>query len=439
MKRIRVKHLDTLRGIAILFMVFFHTFEFYEGDLTAVAASAASNPFAVVIKFLGRWAGLFVLISGFAHSMSLYYNVSSGRSSMKRIFQRTIIHGLWLICIESIFSIFAYRTLRGGGLYNFNEGPFHYSLLSGIIETGQIQLPSLYTVFYSMGPLRLLGVSLILYTIILALLFRNQGYKKWKRNCMILGILGTTVILLSDSVIEALRPQWISAIENDHYLKGFLLSNLIGDTHALFPVFGYALYGAMFGLAFVHDVNRVVVRIIAGTIGLCYATAAYILYRIRGEPPIEYILRPISLPTACLQIGLMIILTSRVYYHAKSPRSKDEQNASKSRSGTGWIGRFGRASLTVYLLEGLVGTLFKFLLLDLFFPDWATSMFWIVVYAFTMVVVWHFLLIQWEKHRMKYSVEWFTRKILKSLGPSKPQSPVLIKGMENEKKDYCSQ
>ena len=62
LKKNRIVGLDGLRGIAIIFMAFFHNFEFYSGDLNNYAASVANNPIAIVIKFLGRGAGLMKII-----------------------------------------------------------------------------------------------------------------------------------------------------------------------------------------------------------------------------------------------------------------------------------------------------------------------------------------------------------------------------------------
>ena len=63
MDKRRIDGLDFLRGLAILFMVFFHNFQFYEGDLNAVADSLTGNPIAQIIEFISRWASLYLVMS----------------------------------------------------------------------------------------------------------------------------------------------------------------------------------------------------------------------------------------------------------------------------------------------------------------------------------------------------------------------------------------
>ena len=127
----RLKMLDYARGFAILCMMFFHSFQFYEGDLNELAASQESNPIASIIKFFGRWAGIFVIISGFAFAYVNTHRLTKKGLKPRSMIKETAVFAAILITIETIFSLFFHRTSRGGGVYNYQEGPYHYSIVIG--------------------------------------------------------------------------------------------------------------------------------------------------------------------------------------------------------------------------------------------------------------------------------------------------------------------
>src|SRR6056297_805900 len=147
----RLKMLDYSRGFAILSMMFFHSFQFYEGDLNQIASDMSSNPISKVFRFFGRWAGLFVIISGFAFAYVTYSLLFEGIIKPKPMIKQTVSFGSALIIVEKVINFFFHRTNRGGGIYGFNEGPYHYSLILGSLETGKLQIPDLYSAIFSMG------------------------------------------------------------------------------------------------------------------------------------------------------------------------------------------------------------------------------------------------------------------------------------------------
>lgn len=405
----RIIGVDALRGLAILFMAFFHNFQFYTGNLTSYANSVGNSPIALVIEFLGRWAGLFYLISGFTHGYSSYKQFEKNQISPKKYIKSSIISALWLIFLGRFFAFFFDRTSVGGGIYGFNQGPLHYSIFGSLLETGTIHMPDSFSLFYSMGPLELIGLSIIFNSIIVSLLYRNKGFKNKERNLFVFLGIAIFWILISGSIISALRPVWVDALKSNNVPLALLTGLLVADTHPLLPFFGYFMLGSFFGTAFIMKVNRRFMLILGLTIGSVFTGVGAIGYMIYGNPPVDNIIQTLTQRTTDLQIGLMTYLITAVYVWESSPKIKEGRNLKRFRV----LQLFGKFSLTVYLVEGFLATVFKVGILDWLIPGWSNYMFAVVIFSLSQIVIWTLLLAYWQRKKMIFSIEWITNTIIK--------------------------
>ena len=71
------------------------------------------------------------------------------------------------------------------------------------------------------------------------------------------------------------------------------------------------------------------------------------------------------------------------------------------------------------MLEALLGTLIKVMILDQIFPYWSKSMLLAFGYGFFLIVIWNYLLIYWEKYDFTGSWEWMSAKLISLLQGSK--------------------
>jgi hypothetical protein len=109
-----------------------------------------------------------------------------------------------------------------------------------------------------------------------------------------------------------------------------------------------------------------------------------------------------------LQIGLMLLLTARLYHVQFFGTETLESKLYRSRT----FRRFGITSLTIYTLEPFLGTFIKVFIIEPIFPGWALNFSFIVLYSFGLLLFWHILLLIWEKRNFAGSFEWLTGKIL---------------------------
>ncbi len=412
-RRTRIKGLDKLRGFAIVCMLFLHGFQFFEGDLNAIAAEAASNPFASIIKFMGRWAGIFVIISGFVNGSSIIRGIREGRKTPRTIWKELGVIGIWFVAIEHlIFTLFV-RTSRGGGIYGLDEGPHHYSFFTGWLETGVMQSPSPYLLLVVMGAISGLGYSLIILGIFFSFILKDNGIENIKRVILTLSIGGTFFVALSPLALLWLRPMWIIALENNSIFKTLLLGLLIADTHPLFPLLGYMFYGAALGVCFAAKISRVKVIRIGGIVASGYTFMGALLYAILGDPPVSQILQTTPIQVTYLQSGLMLWLLLGIYWF--TGRQTPSSTTKKTPSADSFLERFGKTSLTIYLIEGFIGSVIKVLILDPIFPGWALYFPFIIIYNLTLICLWSLLLVYWQKSSYKYSLEWITVVFIKPI------------------------
>nr|WP_280178720.1 heparan-alpha-glucosaminide N-acetyltransferase domain-containing protein [Candidatus Prometheoarchaeum syntrophicum]QEE15571.1 hypothetical protein DSAG12_01397 [Candidatus Prometheoarchaeum syntrophicum] len=414
----RLKSLDSLRGFAIFCMVLFHGFQLLEMDLLGVASALTENPVAKVIEFMARMAGIFVFISGISNSMSIYSRYSKGTTNGKKTIMESFIVGLWFIILERVVYRFLDRPVTGGGIYDFDTGPTYYSYILGYLETGVFHPFPLYPTFFSSGALSMMGLSLMFYSVLLVILFHNEGYKRIHRNLLIVGILATFIIVISPFLIDILRPIWVQALIDENYGKIILVGILVGDSDPMMPFLGFALYGVAIGIEIKGKVPKnifLLVGIIVSSIYIILGTIGYIIF---GEPPVEHILRTLPIQTTHLQIGIMILIVTMLVYSEISKKDKRNTNKldyklKKKKERMTFLQLFGKFSLTMYLLESFFGSVIKLLILDKVFPGWAQNMALVVCYSMIIVILWFFILKIWSKFGQIGSYDWMTAQIKK--------------------------
>ncbi|MHA1777587.1 MAG: hypothetical protein DRO88_03565 [Promethearchaeia archaeon] len=407
MDKRRIDGLDFLRGLAILFMVFFHNFQFYEGDLNAVADSLTGNPIAQIIEFISRWASLFAIISCYVHAVQIANRYQLKKGIFCQILKEAVITGLWLIILEHLLGALFSRPNQGGGIYDFDQGPTHHSIITSWIATGTFHLPTFYSLVYAVGALNLMGWSLIFSTLILGLLFYKNGIQRSIRNISILFGIAVSILLISPPLIDLLRPLWVDAMKQNNVSLALFYGFFVGDAHPMLPFFGYALFGSIFGIATAAEIPRKKMVLFGSTTGLIGIGLGIIGYIHNGTPPVAHILRTVAPQTMWLQIGCMILLMTAVYFVHFAPK----RSIGTVIFHSVFFRRFGLISLTMYMLEGFFSTLLK-RLVDIVVPGWASNMPAVVIFSFSTIIVYWQILKRWEKIDFKYSADWLTTKII---------------------------
>jgi hypothetical protein len=403
----RIYFIDFLRGIAILFMMFFHGFQFYDGNFASVESNLGAPGVAAVFKFLGRWAGLFALISGYVNAMTMHDRIVTGKNKPKETLYGALITGFWFILMNIFCSAFLGGVTEGGGQYGFDAGIRDYSFIVGYLETGSPQVPSIYKALLHQGIFTMIGISIIASGTLLYFLCR-KSIPSLKKMIWTYGILGTFIVLFGPIIVNLLRPVWVNALIEENYFLAIAIGWMVGDIHSFFPLAGFAFYGAMFGLASRDILHQKYILKLGRNLSLFYICFGAYLFMLLGDPPLETILQPPSIQSTYLMIGLMLLIVCVLFYLEYIPRdhlqTKFYQNIT--------LRRFGIASMTIFALEAFVGTLIKVVIIDPLFPGWNRNMAWVVVYSFALILLWHLILKAWERNDLKGSFEWVTYRVL---------------------------
>ncbi|MHA1304089.1 MAG: heparan-alpha-glucosaminide N-acetyltransferase domain-containing protein [Candidatus Heimdallarchaeaceae archaeon] len=408
-KSSRIPEIDFLRGLAILVMLFFHSSYYWNSNMSAEEMNQMlQNPAASFALFLGKFAGIFAIISGMANSISINSRLDKKKNKPIEIIYSSFISGLWIMVLGRIHTGLFNHSLNGDIQNPYPDGPTQYSLFVGSIETGTLQIPSTYVMLFKNTPLFVIGMSVMCSGLLLTLLSLNGNHKKVNRNIIVIGTIGTAIILLTQPMKAFLRPKWVEMVLTNSYIKGLLLGFLIGDTFPFFPYAGYAFYGVVFGIAFYHKIDRKKVATVGTIVGSIYMITGSIFLAILGHPDITETFQTLDIQWNLLQIGSMVLICTLTYYIHFSPTETKIQKIFRSRA----VRRFGLMTLTIFVMEPLLGTSIKVLILDNLFPNWSTHVVLAFIYGISLIFLWLLILKGWEKGNFVGSCEWITAKVI---------------------------
>ncbi len=426
----RIQTIDFLRGFSILVMLFFHG-SYYWDSLPSKDQmnQMLSNPFAGLALLLGKAIGIFAIITGMSNAVSMYSRMNSGKSKPRQIFFGGLTTGLWIILVGKIQIALFNHTTIGNALFPFPDGPPNYTLITGSIKTGSIQYPTSYTLVYMTTALHLIGFSIICTGAVLSLLGIKEGYKKTKRNIILLGLIATTIILVTQPAKELLRPLWLDSFASGQHAKGVFLSIFIGDSYPFFPYTGYALYGAMFGVAFSQNIDKKKIALVGGIGSGIYIVTGSILLGFMGHPSADEIFETLPIQWNFLLIGVMLLISTLIYYvHYKEKKSKIRKGFTST-----FVRRFGLMTLTIFVFEPLVGTTIKVLILDKLFPGWSGNGILAFTYGAFLILLWYGILKLWEKVRFIGSLEWLNGKVTSFLTRRDASRLNIVRNLYEEK------
>ena len=96
---------------------------------------------------------------------------------------------------------------------------------------------------------------------------------------------------------------------------------------------------------------------------------------------------------------------------------KSEEKQKKITKNLSPVIMFGRASLTIFVLEAFLATIFH-VILNLIIPGWNTEPFVVLIFGIFNLAVWWIILHFWQKIEFKGSVEWMGVYVIRKLSGS---------------------
>lgn len=256
----------------------------------------------------------------------------------------------------------------------------------------------------------IIGLSGFVVPTIMILLSRNSGFEKVRRNKIILGALAVTILAVTPSLSFALEPIVEDLFINGNYLGGFLLALLVAPYFPIFPIIAYALLGGILGISLARDDkkrNITIFWLLFGFAMLSIGNYLLLTFLLRFE---IYNFNFVRFMQLGVYIFIIIILLRLIDFKPEEKREKIVKNVSP-------IIMFGRASLTIFVFEAFVATIFH-VTLDLINPRWNTEAYVVLIFGVFNLAFWWGILYLWKKIDFKGSVEWTGVYVIKKLSGS---------------------
>ena len=258
----RVVSLDMARGIAILVVILVHRLHyswsaFASGETLRAHFHGIEAVFIVIAFPVMTMAGMFYVITGGVTGLMFQDRVrrSKGRGVGKLVLAAAVAGG-WLLALHLIQRVF----LMNGFASPDGLAPPRYALgqLTGLIQTGH-RVPFYWNQLTESGTLSLIGSIVIVVSLLLGTLVRNNGYRRVRRNVQALVLAGSVVLALSPVLKFLLYPVYDGFMESGQYLKAALVG-YTAHRFGLFPQLGFGFFGAAAGLLLSRRGNPAVLR-----------------------------------------------------------------------------------------------------------------------------------------------------------------------------------
>jgi surface polysaccharide O-acyltransferase-like enzyme len=390
----RIESLDVLRGLALMFIILFHSAIYNYANINKLDFS---NPpiIVVLMSFMALWGGIFFIYSLVANTIMLM-----GRSQTMvsfKIFLYPVIAGSIYVLFHYILNIFLGRW----SLDFVNNKP-DLTAVASSIRSMHLTLPHL-TKLFEGSSLSAIALNLIILSLVLFLLLRKNGVTKEKRNYLILGISGVLIMFLS-LIRVPLFHLFIQAIETKKYFLATFFSFSLANPYPLLPYLAYGFFGAMIGMMIFQKRNKLL-KIIFIPSGMFF-----LIYGLSGMMNFD---KTISTPDyfwyfkTNFELGIfMLLLIFTVLFLEPKSHLLNKLSVLK------W---FSRISLTIYMFETTASEIFRIALHQVW-PSWDQTINGCLVFGSLNVILWIVILFFWVKINFKYSLEYFWVKFFKKIG-----------------------
>ncbi len=358
---------------------------------------------------LGTWAPIFALISGAATGYVLS-NLEeqrraglSSRGSVGAYVRGTYWNSLMLF----LCSLFHMAVLHFAVKFN---GEVRHSFLTGSIERGYFAKGDVDLLFFT-DAVALVAMAGIVIATTLGLLWRGKGYDRTRRTYVTLSVMGVLWFAVTPVLHGLFDGAFFSAVTDRRLVPAILLKLLVGPPHSTFPNAGFALFGAVLGIAVARHEDWRFVRNYGLGFGGFSLAAGLLILAVSGVP-----LGPERVGTALpvqlhmVNLGLMLLLA--VYCIKKFEYQDTLRRFDLARHTTG-IRRFGLMAMSIYICESLLCVLNMKWFLPLF-EGGPLAWRYVGLFSFAgmQVLLWYGILLLWERVNFKYSIEWWVVTIV---------------------------
>lgn len=392
--------LDFLRGLGIFGLLIMHSAFYYFDGLWDLDLD---NPplIITIIGFLLMFAGLFAILSGTVHGLSML-RLSRRGWSPARIFRKKAVSGLFILVVAYLYFIFT-----GPGLAEFANRRMNNSILVELIQSGQLAGTNLDRVLY-VDSLVMIGCNILLVSLVWLILLKTRQLKAG----MLLGI-AFLVMVLSLSRLW-LYPIYLEQVAEQNWPAVLALFWLVNKNNPVLPYLAFGLLGSWLGILLEDGKPRRPVF----WLGLALLLTGVGLYVFLPDTMLQRSIDMKWYSIMVMQLGLFLLMILAAL------AALDRQPAVAAVQ-TGWskliglvvrfITRFGHAGLTAFFLESIVAAL-VWRLLNLIVPGIRLGIGSALLFGLILALSWGFGLLFWERRHYVGSIEFLYGQIVTRFG-----------------------
>lgn len=374
--------LDFLRGLGIFCLLILHTAFYYFSGLWDLDLE---NPplIITIIGFLLMFAGLFAIISGAAHGISLYRLYRLRAWTLRRIAGKKLSSAVFILFVAYVYFIFT-----GPGLSEFANRRMNNSILVEWIRNGQWAGFNIERLLY-VDSLVMVGCNILLVSLIwLGLMSVNQ-----LKASILLSLTGFVMLL---SLLRLpLYVYYLQQVDQGNWLQILLLNWLVNKNNPILPFLAFGLLGSWIGLLLEEKRSRRP-PVLLGSALLLLGVVLYIFL------PDTMLQREIDLKwysIMLLLMGLFTLITLAAVAVFDRGMSTKPVN-----SLTRFFLRFSQAGLTAFFWESVVAAL-AWRGMTAILPNLQLGIGGALAFGLISALFWGFTLRFWEKKHYIGTIE----------------------------------
>lgn len=398
--------IDFLRGLGIFMLLVMHSAFYYFGGLWDLDFD---NPplIITVIGFLLMFAGLFGLISGTVHGISIIRLRRRQTWTLGQIVRKKAVSAFFILIVAWL-----YFTLTGPGLADFAKRVMNNSILVELIRNGRWVGPNLERLLY-VDSLVMIGSNTLLVSLIMVLLIRVRRLTP----SALLGLAGAVMLL---SLLRLpLYPAYLEQVEQGHWLRVLLLFWLVNKNNPVLPFLAFGLLGAWLGLLLEENRSRKP----AFWLGIALFATGMLCYVLLPDTMLQRAidLKWYSIMLAQMGLFLLLVLGAVGLF---------DRTGKPAPAGFlfRFFSRFSYAGLTAFFWESIVSAL-VWRLLVLVFPALALDIGGALLFGFALAIGWGFLLLFWSRIHYVGSIEYAYGLLIAKIGRTSGKADKLRSGL----------
>lgn len=374
--------LDFLRGLGIFVLLILHSAFYYYSGLFDLDLE---NPplIITVIGFLLMFAGLFAIISGAVHGISMYRLVHRRGWALSRIAGKKLRSAVFILVVAYVYFIFT-----GPGLSDFAHRRMNNSILVEWVRHGRWAGFDLERLLY-VDSLVMIGCNILLVSLIWIALMKVKQLKA----PVLLGLAG--IVLLLSLLRLPLYPYYLEQVSLGNWGKVLLLNWLVNKNNPVLPFLAFGLLGSWLGLRL--EENRPSWPASLLGFGLLFVGA--VMYVFLPDTMLQRVIDLKWYSIMITQMGLFILL-----FLAAITAFDRRKPGKLAGIILHFFRRFGTAGLTAFFWESVV-TALAWRGLTFLVPDLQLGIGEALAFGLGSALFWGLVLYFWEKKHYAGSIE----------------------------------